>query len=575
MVQKNRKTRLQYLQDLYNVDYEKYIRSGLYKKISTNRTERKEIPISKNEEINFELYYDPQYWSFLKNFDTIESESGIPENLRDSLFEFFVSCDPTINKEYVSWFLNLYKREVKERIKFKTLVLEGEVKADDLQPSTLFEDLITKVKDGLDVFSFLKKTTVLKIESRDINRFTSIQQFMDLARPYMVMKKGKNSKDVHTLNHDEITCIENYVNYKASGANNGKGLAELAFENDNWIVVITHDKVANSIFGENTTWCTAGTKYGTGMFDSYYSKGYLFVLIKKGFGSYDAIKKEPSVRLQFQFESNAYMNAEDRIFDINGFLHDNTDIKAYFRNYIVNTVLPKRSRERNNKQSDAINFLLKLGYGDDIIQIFKESKPTTVDFSDFKLESEYLERIGEIESIEDLNLTNCDLEYLPLSIENLKNLKSIKFRGNKKIKEIPTWMGSLKKLQILDCAACDIQKTFDASENKNLIEIVMDGNVSMKELPKNLGTLNLTRLTAASCDILEIEDSVLKCEKLFMLDVNSNVNLTKIPLGISKIPTIVAICLDETNVSDEDIQYMKKNNNGKVTIIKYGVKMDK
>ena len=195
--------------------------------------------------------------------------------------------------------------------------------------------------------------------------------------------------------------------------------AELVFENSEWVIVITHDKEANVEFGKYTTWCTAGTRYGS-MFDSYHGRGELFVLIKKGYGSKKAIKKDPAVRLQFHFEDGQYMNAEDRSININEFLFANKDIKRFFRGYIVKRVLPYRQKKNSNRQTDDIKYLLNLGFGDEIIKILKESKPEVVDFSGHKIETEYLEKIGEITSIKKLDLSDCGIDKLPDSIAELK-----------------------------------------------------------------------------------------------------------------------------------------------------------
>jgi hypothetical protein len=49
-----------------------------------------------------------------------------------------------------------------------------------------------------------------------------------------------------------------------------------------------------------------------------------------------------------------------------------------------------------------------------------------------------------------------------------------------------------------------------------------------------------------------------------------NLKLDKIPVGLSKLPHIVAICIDDTKISQETKQIMENNSNGTVSIIKYG-----
>ena len=80
----------------------------------------------------------------------------------------------------------------------------------------------------------------------------------------------------------------------------------------------------------------------------------------------------------------------------------------------------------NSKQKDIIKYLLNLGFGDQIINMMIESKPASVDFSGYKIEDEYLNNIGEISSIEELNLSDCSIENLPESISKLTKLKKLK-----------------------------------------------------------------------------------------------------------------------------------------------------
>lgn len=555
MGEKTKRTRLEYIFDIYENNYKR----AVAKKVFT-KTVKFEGNRAENEGLH-QFFYDENFTNFYRsNFQ----ENGIRLNgdyPMVMMFNFFVECDPSPNKEYVSWFINLHQNIIKRILKKRH---EPDTLDDslELEHSIFFEDLQSKVKEGLEIFSFLKKTNVLSVENRDINNFKNISDFLNIIKPYKIIDKGDDS--VHTLDHKELTCIQNFVS-----ENKQPGQAELVFENDEWVIVITHDKDANAQFGKYTDWCTAGTRYGN-MFDSYHGRGELFVLIKKGFGSKKAIDKEPSVRLQFHFEDNMFMDALDKSININDFLFKHKDIKKYFKGYITKRVLPYRQK-KNHKQSDDIKYLLNLGFGDEIIKILKESKPKFVDFSGHKIEDEYLVGLGEITSIEKLDLSDCDINELPESIKNLSKLKHLKFRNNKNIKSIPDWIGELSTLLYLDCAGCDINYIGDLGKCKELSELVLDYNPNLQKLPKNIGGLSkLVRLTASSCNLTEIEDELLNCSDLFLLDVHSNPNLEKIPIGLSKLPNIVAICIDETKISQQAKTLMESNSNGNVCIIKYG-----
>jgi hypothetical protein len=539
-----KKTRLEFLFEVFKKDYDKAIKSNVLEVEPRTR---------KKPDTDVIEYCDRQFNLFYKDFFGLNSPEIKGETSIEKIFNYFVHCDPSPNKEYVSWFLNLYRDNIKTRAITNEIV--------DPSINVFFEDLQTKVTEALEVFSFLKLTNVLSVEARDINRYKSLHQFVNMVKPYMSKDDGDDS--IHTLDHKELKCIQNFTK-----GTKDDGKSELVFENSDWVIVITHDKEANVEFGKYTTWCTAGTRYGS-MFDSYHGRGELFVLIKKGHGSKSAVKKNPQYRLQFHFEDNMYMDALDHGININEFFFENKDIKKYFRSYIVKNVLPKR--QQKNRQADDIKYLLNLGFGDEIIKILKDSKPTTVDFSGHKIETEYLENLGEITSIQKLDLSDCGITKLPESIVKLKDLKSFKFRNNKNIVEIPSWLNKLTNLEYLDCAGCDVKKIGDLSSNTKLSELVLDYNPNLTKLPENIGKLsNLHRLTASTCNLKEIDDDITNCTKLFLLDVHMNTNLEKIPVGLSKLPEIVAICIDDTKISMQTKKIMESDSNGTVCIIKYG-----
>ena len=510
-----------------------------------------------------DFFYDRYLFTFLSNMQIpISNYIGDENTPREVMFNFLVDCDPTPNKENLQWLLNLYKNQL---ISYSSGLY---AQANGSINSNFYEDLYTTVKSSLDTFSLLKKSNVLNESKRDINKYPDYQTLSEVVLPYTMSDDG-SSDNVHTLDPKELNCIKNHQLFveKDKGYDLTTGRAELVFENKDWVIVVTHDKEANVEFGKHTTWCTAGTRYGS-MFDSYHGRGELFVLVKKGHGSKKAIKNDSNVRLQFHFEDQQYMNAPDRPIDINDFFYTNKEIKDYFKKYITKTVLPKR--QLKNKVNDDIQFLLKLGYGDQIIKMLKESKPKVLDFSGNKMDSDILNEIGDIESLEKLDFSDCGLTSMPESIKNLKNLKYLKVRNNL-LTEVPSWVNQLTGLTFVDFSGCKIENKFDLTGLINLTDIVLDYNAKLKELPTGINTLsNLARLTASNCNIKTITDEILGCDKLYLVDFHGNEKLSNIPDKLSSLPEIIAICIDDTAITNEKISSLNKNKRGpEVTIIKY------
>jgi hypothetical protein len=550
-----KKTRLEYLLEKFKTDYKR----GIDKKLFSPIIRKFELSISPENIDKMDAYYDNEFYSFSILY---QPDSMKYEKQYEKIFYFLVDCDPSDNKEYVSWLMNMYSQTIKDRVSIAHGYTDNILTRDEI--SNFFEDAITKGKEALEVFTFLKKTNILNVNSRDINQFKTLNTFINTVKPYMNRDDGDDS--VHTLDHKELQCIHNYVTF---GKDSDKGVAELVFENDKWVVVITHNKLANSDFGKYTTWCTAGTRWGN-MFDSYHGRGELFVLIRKGYGSKNSIKKHPEYRLQFHFEDNQFMDANDKRINVNKFLQENKELKSYFKHYLVNTALPRRrSKNLTVRHMDEINYLLELGFGDEIIKILKETKTESIDFSGHVIDSEYLENIGEVTSIKRMDLSECKLTHLPESIKHLKDLKYFKFRNNPLITVIPDWISELTNLETLDCAGCGLLEIGDISGNINLKDVVVDFNKNLKSLPKNIGKLTkLARLTAASCDIRSVDDDIINCP-LYLLDIHNNEKLSYIPIKLSSIPSIQAIVIDGTSVSNDTIKEMEAKSNGSVCILKY------
>lgn len=508
-----------------------------------------------------DFFYDRYLFTFLSNMQIpVSNYIGDENTPREVVFNFLVECDPTPNKENLQWLLGLYKNQ---------LISYTPTDRDTNINGNFYEDLYTTVKSSLDTFSLLKKSNVLNESKRDINKYPNYQTLSEVVLPYTMMDDDGSSDNVHTLDPKELNCIKNHQLFieKSKDYDETVGRAELVFENKDWVIVITHDKEANVEFGKYTTWCTAGTRYGS-MFDSYHGRGELFVLIKKGYGSKKAAKSDPNVRMQFHFEDQQYMNIPDRPIDINDFFYTNKEIKDYFKKYITKTVLPKR--QLKNKVNDDIQFLLKLGYGDQIIKMLKESKPKVLDFSGNKMDSDILNEIGDIESLEKLDFSDCGLTSMPESIKNLKNLKYLKVRNNL-LTEVPSWVNQLTGLTFVDFSGCQINNKFDLTGLFNLTDVVLDYNPKLKELPTGINTLsNLARLTASNCNIKTITDDILGCDKLYLVDFHGNEKLVNMPDKLSSLPEIIAICIDDTAITNEKISSLNKNKRGpEVTIIKY------
>lgn len=544
-----KKTRIEFVYDQFTQLYEKAIKKDKLispdnfdkiKKLAPDleKLEPEIIPINDN-------FIDITFLDFYDDFvDNIFINSYLDKRtIKDVIFGYFLKYDPTPNKEYISWYVKLYSEVIRNRPQINKINSTGILftKATIRKETLFFEDF-GKIADALETFSFIKKTKVLTTKQRDINQYETYQDFIDTVKPYMVTDNVE-SFDVHTLTHSEIKSIQNFIN---NNTDDDQPLAELVCENDDWLVIITHNKEANSVFGANTTWCTAGTRYG-GVFDSYNKQGKLFVLINKGHGSKSSIDSNPDVRLQFHFESEQFMNARDRPIDIGLFLSSNPTIKDYFLPNVIESV-----NAIGDDTSKIIKFLTKLGYINQLIPILKKCEAKNLCLNDVKLDGNIISEIGEITSLNELTLVNVGVTEIPESFANLINLKELTLTSNKGIKEIPNFINKLTNLTSLDVSNCDIKDGFDVSGLVNLKLLFLDENRSLTMIPKTIiNNKELRRLTASSCNLTQLGDELLELKNVYMFDFRNNINLTSVPSDLTKLEKLVACNFDKTSISNE------------------------
>lgn len=461
------------------------------------------------------------------------------------VYNSIVGVDPTPNKEYVQWILTMYTRILKDRVPKTNFEAEENVMGGF---AYLFFENLYKVADALKIFHKIKNTNLLSADHKDIYTYKSIEHFVEVVFSVNLDVSAEISPDV--LNKNELAQLASKT-------------ANILYQDSDWVIVHTETQGANVVFGEQTTWCTAGTRYG-GMFENYNKQGKLFVVIKNKLGAQSHIKSNPENRLQFHFETEQYMNALDRRIDILKFFKENYGVKNYFRDYIVNVLMRK-----STKVDDMIKTLNKFGMVKDLIPILKDMKVKDLDLSGvIGKNSEFeLETLGDVVTLEKLIIRDCELERIPESIRLLNNLKELRLSGNK-ITAIPVWINELKNLRILNVMKNLIEEPFDVSGLTNLEDIHIGFNKKMHSLPTGLKNLKMLQsIDASLCDITSIGVEVLECKGLIQLNVTRNKNLKDIPDKIVSLPSLLFLGLDETNIPNHRIQYLESIKGNMQTVI--------
>lgn len=459
-----------------------------------------------------------------------------------NLYQYIFDADPTSNKEYLQWIMNMYTRILKDR-EPSTLFISDENVAGSAA-YLFFEDL-SKLKHTLDLFHKIKSTRLVPISERDIYTYKTISDFIGAV---FMMSSVSTEINTNVFTNKELSAISD-------------GSAEIVHQDNDWIVVHTKTKSANDAFGEQTTWCTAGTRYGSNMFDSYNSRDKLFVMVKNSVEANSHIKHQPDNRLQFHFQSNQYMDALDRSVNILKFFDANTGIKMFFRDHIISLIKPSTSLD------ETINLLTKFGLVKELIPILQQKKIKNLDLSGIlsKQNAFELDDLGQLSTLEELTIRNCNLEVFPKSIRHLHNLKKLRLSGNK-IEKIPDWVNELHHLQILNIMQNRLGEPFDVSGMSGLLELNIAFNKNLAALPTGLGNLKLMNsFDFSMCDIQAIPDEILQCVNLIQINAIRNIRLSKLPEEIINLPELKYLGIEGTNISDKTIKKLNEIKVNKLT----------
>ena len=182
-------------------------------------------------------------------------------DISEKEFWEIIKADPTYNEQspqkmgkYGKWLLNQYRH--------------GNLDMNNL----------SEVKNILDFFNRYNR----QLEKKDITQYKNVDQVYEAVKNYMADPTQATSKS------DEARKI------KEIGA-------EKVYEDNDWLIIVPKTQEAAIYYGKGTKWCTAASS-SDNMFESYNDQGRLYININKHTGD----------KYQFHFESNSFMDAEDK-----------------------------------------------------------------------------------------------------------------------------------------------------------------------------------------------------------------------------------------------------------------------
>lgn len=230
----------------------------------------------------------------------------------DWALDYFVSFDPTPEKQYVLWMLAQYVRK------------EGGIR--------LFEDLY-RAGIALETYALLKKTGYFVREKERAAPFTDI----------LKLSFAQLEEFVDSLSDAPITskAEEDRVQERKLISD---GSCSIMLDSKSCKIVIPNNEEAASYFGRNTKWCTSASNGN--MFSSYARNGPLYIVLDK----------KNNRRWQFHFETNQFMDERDySIRSLKGFPEE---AKAFFGIRLLVRFAPEEIKNFEDLSDTDLAFVL-------------------------------------------------------------------------------------------------------------------------------------------------------------------------------------------------------------------------
>ena len=349
--------------------------------------------------------------------------------------------------KYTNWILKNFLKPT----------FEGEVEVGSPQYKRMakeykdrfLEDLY-KVTDDLKKFERFKGQ--LPQESRDIAKLTPDSLF-GLVKDFK-LEKTKGSKQEKE---------EAKLSYQYPGST-------VAFRGPNWTVVKIEDqselgKNAACFFGGyheadmgETRWCTSSP--GLNYFDSHIKQGPLYVILPNNADKLGQKTGLPQERYQWHFQSNQFMDREDRRVNIIEMLQGKlSELRDFFKPEFAKGLTKQNDKRldiNNDDSSAAGKFIQIYGYKelfdtlpDDMTQIIiNNQKNNNVAF-------DIPESIGRFDKLQTLLLGGI-VKSVPDSICNLKELLLLSLPNNPQLTTLPVCIKDLPMLGFLNINGSNI-----------------------------------------------------------------------------------------------------------------------
>lgn len=343
-----------------------------------------------------------------------------------SVFTEMIIADPTDNKVFLQWMLNIFSKLAKEGT---ATSIESAIRfvEEDLPQANKYLTLFEENKRKKKFKDLCNSSYVLRgiTDSTDINQYKSLSQLFDAVDPFI-------EKDTTTMERN----MQRFVD---------AGQALIPVKDRKFTLFIPLTLEASVIFEDFASWCTA--RAGNGMFKSYKNhkkpngkESDIYIIVNNLF-----FEGKSNELYQLHFETNQLKDRQNgsNVSIFESVISKSEGITNFFYEELIKMA---KSNNRGLDNNIYLDYLIKFGFTDSLFELIEETTPT-IRFMTREIPK--LPNISKFKSLDQLIITNAKLSEIHPSIGELHNLEMLVLTSNK-IKALPKEIGNLKNLQFLN-----------------------------------------------------------------------------------------------------------------------------
>jgi hypothetical protein len=348
-------------------------------------------------------------------------------SVSSDIFASIIAADPTENRMYIQWMLNVFTRFLREGTE-SSIATAVRFVAEDLPQANLYLQLFEDNKRKKKFLDLCKGSYTLKhiTDPTNINQYKSLAQLFDAVDPFIEREPSAVER-----------TLQKFVD---------SGQALIPVKDRKFTLYIPKTTEASVVFATFANWCTA--RVGNGMFKSY-TNGHkkpngkdsdIYIIINNKF-----FAGETKELYQIHFETNQlkdYKNGQNvSIFE--SVLSESEGLTNFFYEELMEMARGFKKGIENNKYLD---YLIQFGFAESLFELIDDQTPT-IRF--MTREIPRLPDISKFKSLDQLIITGAKLVELHPSIGKLTSLELLVLTDNR-IKSLPKEIGSLKNLTFLN-----------------------------------------------------------------------------------------------------------------------------